>query len=103
MHFIILGLIMLLSACVFNTTNYYTSTVHSWRGASAVALVKNWGRPDQQIARSKGHIAYVYNIQGNSTYNQPVVPSMGINVNAAGRPTIAGPNTNMTWNRGNIS
>lgn len=104
MRFIIgLNLIFLLSACT-TTSNHYISTMNSWHSANLRSLVKIWGLPDKKISSPDGHILYVYYTQSYHSYAGPSSPSIGVNVNSAGSPIIATtPNTNMTWNRGNMS
>jgi hypothetical protein len=97
------SLAILLSACSTTTTNYYHSSVESWRGANVNALVAQWGRPDYKVAAPGGGIMLAYRTQSYSTYAPPTSPAIGVN-NTGGRPVITvAPNTNNTWNRGPLS
>ena len=101
--FCLISAAILLSACSTTTTNYYQPSVESWHGASLNALVKQWGRPDYKVASPDGNITLAYRTQSYSTYTPPTSPAIGVN-NAAGRPVITvAPNTNNTWNRGQLS
>ena len=95
--------IFLLSACTA-TAHHYTSTINSWRGADLHSLVNTWGVPDKKIVTPTGHILFVYYIQSYQNYAGPSSPSIGVHVNSTGSPVMTvTPNTNMAWNRGNMS
>jgi hypothetical protein len=100
MRFIILlGLSILLSGCG-TTTNYYTQTAQSWKGASLNSLSKSWGRPDQTVADRQGSTIYVYKSESYQRSNTMVSPSMGVNNGGNGRPVIVSDsNANANWNR----
>lgn len=100
MRFIILlGLTILLSACG-TTTNYYTQTAQSWKGASLSDLSKRWGRPDQTVSNPKGNTIYVYKTESYQRTNTPVTPSAGVNFSGTGKPVIVTQSdANANWNR----
>ncbi len=98
---IVLGLLILLTSC--STTNYYTQSVGSWRGASVNPLISRWGRPDIQMPGPDGKTLYVYHTQ---TYrhsdNRTASPAVGVNY-TGGRPVVVvQPNTN-GWDNNSLS
>src|SRR5579862_6679248 len=99
----IVGLVILLSACASTNTNYYTSSVQSWKGENVRALIARWGKPDYRVAVTNGHSLLSYHLQSYSAYIPPTSPEIGVNTRG-GRPVIVTePTTNNTWNRGALS
>lgn len=99
---LILGfiLIFILSSCA-STTNYYTPTVNSWRGANINTLLKTWGVPDNKLTGPAGNIVLVYNQQRFNTSMGATSPSVGVTFTPGGTPIMTTiPNTNFTATRG---
>lgn len=105
MRFIIcLGLLMLVSSCTTSTANYYTQTIHGWRGGNAKNLVQRWGTPDQRMTSPGGNTIYIYNTQSYRNFNAPSSPPVGVNYTSGGRPVIVPMNNSLNnWNRGPMS
>ena len=82
-----LALIIVLSGCG-TTTNYYSETVQSWKGAKVAALTKQWGRPDNMVKTTNGNTIYVYKTESYKHYNGPTGPSTGISYTADGKPVV---------------
>lgn len=85
----------MLASCA-TTTNYYTSTVQSWKGGSIDNLIQRWGRPDQRTKTPDGNIAYMYQ---TASYHNNTSPN-AVNFTPSGRQAI---NSAGTANRGGIS
>jgi hypothetical protein len=83
-----LAFFILLSGCAATTTNYYTSTVQSWRGSNAKSLIQVWGRPDTQIVNPNGSAIYVYKTQSYSNSSVQGSDPVGVNVSRTGKPII---------------
>ena len=98
---ICLGFIILLSACATTTNNYYPQTIQSWRGGDAKALVSRWGMPDKRFAGPNGTTVYVYQSENYRANTGRFSPSVGVNFNRTGTPTMTTqPNTNFSMDRG---
>lgn len=98
-HIISLGLVILLTSCAGTTSNYYTSTVKSWRGGNAKSLVTQWGAPDTKIVNPNGSTIYIYKTQSYGTVSTTGSNPVGVNVSRTGRPVIVTPDNNNTWPR----
>lgn len=100
-HLSAFGLFILLAGCASSTTNYYTQTVQSWRGANMNDLVKRWGPADDRVSGPDGNAVYVYKTESYQAYNTPTSPSIGVNFGQHGTPVITNTtHTNNVWNRG---
>lgn len=93
-----LALIIFLSACA-STANYYTSTLNSWRGSHANALVKTWGTPDTKIVNPNGSMVFIYKTKSYATSRTQGSPNIGVNVSSTGRPVIVSPTGNKGLSR----
>ncbi len=93
-----LALIIFLSACA-STANYYTSTLNSWRGSNANALVKTWGTPNTKIVNPNGTMVFVYKTKSYAAGRTQGSPAIGVNVSSAGRPVIVNPTENKALSR----
>jgi hypothetical protein len=95
---------ILLASCATTMTNYYKPTVQSWQGGSTKNLVQRWGRPDRVLNTADGKTIYLYQAENYRNINTPSYPSVGMHVDANGRPLMTGsPEGNMSWNRGAMS
>lgn len=81
------GLIILLSGCA-SLTNSYTSTIQSWKGASATSLQKRWGKPDIKVVGQSGNTFYIYRSKVYPQHHEVYGPQVGVNTSAKGHPVI---------------
>ncbi len=94
------GLVLLLAGCTSLTTNYYTQTVHGWRGGNVQNLMKEWGQPDTKVISPNGNMFLVYKTESYRSYNAPTSPQVGVHFSPNGSPIlVTGPNPNMTASR----
>lgn len=96
---------ILISLLIFNflfvfvvTANAYPQSAYGWRGYNVNSLIQSWGTPDIKIVNAYGNTVLIYNIKTYETHNRQYSPSVGVNVNSAGRPVIvtSSPSMNTT-------
>lgn len=102
MHFLIIGLIILLSSCSNPYLgNYYSQTVESWHGGNAKALVARWGAPDKEIISNDGNKFFIYKSNSYRTANTTTA-QLGLNFRDDGKPVIVS-TPNPSWSRGALA
>ena len=103
MRLLILFSFILLNSCTSATTNYYTQTVSSWRGARANFLIQQWGTPDQLLKTPEGRTFYLYKTMSYRQNKTPRTPPLALHLNAGQKPIIISSLINPALNQGNLS
>jgi len=88
--FLILILIVLLSACtITNLNDNYVQTVSSWRWAKESSLLQSWGRPTQITKLPNGNKVFIYHKERYKNYPAASVTSQVAAVSIPGGRNLA--------------
>jgi hypothetical protein len=96
MRLIMLGFLLLLSACT--TGKDYNRSLSDWRGQDIKQVMPQLGTPDKIKKGLDGSTIYTFNTEGYTTQKQPPRPAVGVNFSGSGTPVMVVPNADSLAN-----